>query len=1056
MKKILYVLAILLGSANLARAQVRMYGQVVPNLSGQLITNAKISVCSGTYSGSSTALCTTTLSLATIYSDPAGSVPQSNPITFTTGKLKFFAAPGTYSYSVAYRHAPAVAVYQHIINVPGFGSGCLPSSNSSAACGVSDTLVDRGTSGLELGSPDPWADITVYGARAVASFQTTATTTASSTSVTLARASSFVNGDGITILGAGATETMSTPSAPSVTPSLPASNMGNGSVVRAPAGSVSASYEIVADNGSGGLTAASAAGSTNAAQTLGQQQATGCAITRAYSGSNNYMEVTSCSGGSAISLLAAGARVDITRSSDNSFNGTFRISSTSGGDLFMNYIGEDVRAGGEGAGTFATGATLTWYPCNHLTWKGASGVFIYHVYELVGRTYTYLGDSYPNYNNGTMWFDDYGSTISGNTVAPWYVPTTAPTSAQNDFLTTTIAARAGTTRVTLKNAATNAVSGATAIFDNAPALLAATKVANTHTVYIPPGTFVINSPFTMPVNGTTNSYIIRQAGNLTLNAPFTIPSSQKWFCHYDSSDNPHEQFGLSTGCSLTGSAIPLVYSGGSGNQDRVGIFLDGLSVSYSHSNGSQDIVLYNVDFFHLSHMTVTNHSGNYVGIQLLAEWLFDGQPYPRSIIDDSAFLGQEALASTEPVIQFINYNGAIIKGMMQEGQGIAMAGAGVATARGWDFSDIYNQGTGEPMVTVADLSGADAAPCLQPIHLTELYEDTATQPILATLCSNPLTTYQGNVIIDESNGEPDTRMVTGSQILNLTVLGQAIGNGVLTGPVGQNNFYRQCTTGADYISGYYPNTSSQTLGFCDNAMPDLRQGLFYEGWTLPQMAAPTATKSSGGSITAGTYYFAIQANTPEGGFSQLSPASASVTTSSGTQTITVNWTAATNIAGNKVPGVTYNLWSSTNGTSFTSVSGQAGLTGTSAKLTTTPASGGLYVGNSTAVSPSIGPNGVFSPNVELLVASGTASMPTGSITAGGCSTVAVSASGVTPSDKIIWSPAVQRSAVSGYGPSGGLHIDEWPTSNHVNFEVCNNTSTPITPGPLTINWSALQ
>lgn len=89
------------------------------------------------------------------------------------------------------------------------------------------------------------------------------------------------------------------------------------------------------------------------------------------------------------------------------------------------------------------------------------------------------------------------------------------------------------------------------------------------------------------------------------------------------------------------------------------------------------------------------------------------------------------------------------------------------------------------------------------------------------------------------------------------------------------------------------------------------------------------------------------------------------------------------------------------------------------------------------------------------IANGTAAMGTGAISSGTCATVVtVSATGVATTDAIAYTPNTDPTAVTGYGPSasGSLYIWSYPTSNNVNFKVCNNTSGSITPSALTLNW----
>lgn len=89
------------------------------------------------------------------------------------------------------------------------------------------------------------------------------------------------------------------------------------------------------------------------------------------------------------------------------------------------------------------------------------------------------------------------------------------------------------------------------------------------------------------------------------------------------------------------------------------------------------------------------------------------------------------------------------------------------------------------------------------------------------------------------------------------------------------------------------------------------------------------------------------------------------------------------------------------------------------------------------------------------IASGTAAMGTGAISSGTCATVVtVAAAGVVTTDRIIYNPNTDPTAVTGYGPSatGSLYIWAYPTSGNVNFKVCNPSSGSITPSLLTLNF----
>jgi hypothetical protein len=91
----------------------------------------------------------------------------------------------------------------------------------------------------------------------------------------------------------------------------------------------------------------------------------------------------------------------------------------------------------------------------------------------------------------------------------------------------------------------------------------------------------------------------------------------------------------------------------------------------------------------------------------------------------------------------------------------------------------------------------------------------------------------------------------------------------------------------------------------------------------------------------------------------------------------------------------------------------------------------------------------------VTIASGTASMGTSAISSGTCATVVtVSATGTATTDAISYNPNGDPTGVTGYAPSssGSLYIWPYPTANNVNFKVCNNTGSSITPGALTLNW----
>jgi hypothetical protein len=89
------------------------------------------------------------------------------------------------------------------------------------------------------------------------------------------------------------------------------------------------------------------------------------------------------------------------------------------------------------------------------------------------------------------------------------------------------------------------------------------------------------------------------------------------------------------------------------------------------------------------------------------------------------------------------------------------------------------------------------------------------------------------------------------------------------------------------------------------------------------------------------------------------------------------------------------------------------------------------------------------------IASGTSALGTAAIASGTCATVVTTtATGTASTDAISWNPNGSIKAVTGYIPStsGGLTIAGYPTTNAVNWDVCNWTSASVTPGAVTLNW----
>ncbi len=116
---------------------------------------------------------------------------------------------------------------------------------------------------------------------------------------------------------------------------------------------------------------------------------------------------------------------------------------------------------------------------------------------------------------------------------------------------------------------------------------------------------------------------------------------------------------------------------------------------------------------------------------------------------------------------------------------------------------------------------------------------------------------------------------------------------------------------------------------------------------------------------------------------------------------------------------------------------------------------GLGTGIATALATNTGSAGA----PAILIAKGTSALGTSAISSATCaSVVTTSATGVATTDTVNASFNGDPTAVTGYVPltSGMLTIIAYPSANNVNFKVCNNTSSSITPGAITLNWNVVR
>lgn len=113
----------------------------------------------------------------------------------------------------------------------------------------------------------------------------------------------------------------------------------------------------------------------------------------------------------------------------------------------------------------------------------------------------------------------------------------------------------------------------------------------------------------------------------------------------------------------------------------------------------------------------------------------------------------------------------------------------------------------------------------------------------------------------------------------------------------------------------------------------------------------------------------------------------------------------------------------------------------------------------TGVVTAIGNNLSAAGGLTTTIASGATALATGAIGSAACATaVTGTATNTATTDVVLASFNGDPTAVTGYVPltTGMLTIIVYPTSNTVNFKVCNNTGASITPGAITLNWRVVR
>ena len=978
-------------------AQGSRKDDIVFNSRGIPLAGATIRVCSMPASGQP---CTP---LAQIFSDSALTQALANPTTTDgLGNYSFYAAPGKYEIEVSgpgitTKQLPNVilpndpssptfssvsssgAISAFSLNLTGnltvngsttvvgnLASGTLNLSNQSSPPGAASSgtvnlytkttdkrLYYKDDTGTEVGpiasgsgaqtntpntftapqnfdanfetkGPNPYISLARYGGYGSATNpapSTTGSISSSSATLTLASAQDFANGQGIVVYKAGPATTLVTPGTPTVTPTY----LLNGATTY--------TYQVIAEDRTGGLTAASAVGQTSTgASTLGANNISFSSCVRT-SGVATYTS-------SVAHNLQSGAQVNISGFNGGVFdscNGVKTIASVPNSTTFT------VNDGPLPNETNTTGTpTVTVIACNTLTFP-------------LG---TYSGANtihYWIYRNGAIagvaagidpWFQDCGTNAN---TAPSYVPSTPPGSAQPGYLASTIVSGGGTTTLTLANSASTTVSSASVVHDNSANLKAAVQAAYNlggGTVYISNGMGYV--PFNSTLDFTSGltisgSYSVK----IHSNNDFVL-INQPWILHgsMEIEGEPHQtgSFSYVNGTQFAGNANPL--------------FL------LSEVNGITGV--------HFNRVVLV--VGGIQQTAILTDEGSDGGGIAGLVLDDININGNNGVS--RPLVFKGGFDYFINRGNCQNGSGGFTGTACLYMTNSSPAVTGSNPGQVPGRIKVNGLYFANNAidiDCLPNgfgVSPTDFEFDTtifesSTAPYVRFNCPSGFftgITFRDVVEADSivGFGTPIVDAQNGGNIQAFSWYGGFVNNAAQPFVVSSSGAASSLLVNSPFIN---PGTGTYTalsgLGISSTGtVASLNNGRFIYALATP--APPGLAVSSGGSVPVGTQSYQLQWVDADGNFSALSTA-ATVTTSSGNQTVTVTPSGA---PGGAVGYVPYRGGAKANVQAFGTCASVIPIT--VSFVDTSSFLCGQSVGAATGGAAILGPNGVSAPQLRLI------------------------------------------------------------------------------------------
>ena len=539
-----------------------------------------------------------------------------------------------------------------------------------------------------------------------------------------------------------------------------------------------------------------------------------------------------------------------------------------------------ITAGGACSTNAATGGTAQVYPGNYITWTASTGpVTQYYIYKsgtLVGATRS----------NETYWLD-LGATAP---TLPDFVPTSAPSSATNDYLATTITAGGGTTTLTIAGSVLNNSAGQTAKFDDAPNFAAlysscvttAATRTSCHISAAPAGnSYFFNSA--LALGGTIPVHII-QENPIVLNETLSNPNAQITWSGVlggtqSNCTNPAFPWGQGQ-CITVGTAYPgMALNPTAAEFDHLNIVqsANGLGM-ITTTGGAFDFLLRQINFI----TTGTDITGQALVTMGTANiHLMD---VSFSTNDSSAF-GYSLTPNflMRPDVGYTNPSGDITcDHCFLVGRGFGEDAISVGGFTRIEFNSLYSQAIRTPAIEMGNVNSPSVT-----VHGST--QDTTSSPILANWNPNAYDVLQLDLLNvenaqNEANGIPGN--ITGNPVYGTN---QKNG-GALTG---QNTNTE--STNNDILMNL-PTLGVTYSAFKQQNLPvsiDPTHTLFMP---LPTPTGLVATPAAGGTMAAATNVYTVTAIGWDGGETGPS-APATCVTSGGNGTCNLSWTAVTGAKG---------------------------------------------------------------------------------------------------------------------------------------------------------------